>query len=120
MKRSAWSEPALAVAILQAAGALIVALGLSLTAKQTGAIEAAIAAAGALVVAASVRPFQVPALLGLLTAAGTVLVAFGIHHITSGQVSAFSATLAVIVAGIVRAQVIPAAHSPLPPAEPPV
>jgi hypothetical protein len=110
MKRSTWSEPALIVAVLQAVVALIVALGTALSAKQAGSIEAVAAALGALIVAASVHPFQVPALTGLLTAAGTVLVAFGVKHVSIAEVSMVNVAVTAILAAFVRTQVTPVAH----------
>lgn len=109
MKRSTWSEPALIVAVLQAVVALVVALGTALTAQQAGSIEAGAAALGALIVAISVHPFQVPALTGLLTAAGTVLIAFGVHHVSIETVSAVNLVITAVIAGYVRTQVSPVA-----------
>jgi hypothetical protein len=110
MKRSTWSEPALIVSVLQAAVALIIALGTALSAQKAGAFEAGAAALGALIVALSVHPFQVPALTGLLTAAGTVLIAFGVHHVSVETVSAVNLAVTVALAAFVRTQVTPVAH----------
>jgi hypothetical protein len=97
------------VAVLQAVVALIVALGTALSARQAGSIEAVAAALGALIVAVSVHPFQVPALTGLLTAAGTVLIAFGVHRVSIETVSAVNLVITAVIAGYVRTQVAPVA-----------
>jgi hypothetical protein len=112
LKRSAWSEPALIVAVLQAAVAMVVALKFNLTAGQTGAIEAVAAALGALIVALSVRPFAVPTLTGLITAGGTLLAAFGVHHATSGSVSTFNLAVAAVLALGTSLRVTPVVNAP--------
>jgi hypothetical protein len=112
MKRLLSLEPVLSAGVVQSAVALVVALGFSLTAGQSGAIEAAAAALGALIMALSVRPFQVPALTGALTAIGTLLVAYGVHGVTPGLVSSFNAALVAILAIVLRGHVTPVAALP--------
>lgn len=112
-------EPVFAAGTVQAVLALVVALGFHLSAAVTGSIEAVAAAVLALLVAASVDKITPALFTGLLTAVGTLLIAFGVHHITSGEVSAANALLAIILASLLREKVTPAAaiqvaprHSP--------
>jgi hypothetical protein len=91
------SWPFLSASFVQAALALVVALGFHLTAGQTGAIEAAAAAVLALLVAPHVEETVVPLAIGALTAAGAVLVAFKTPHVTSGEVAAVVAALAALL-----------------------
>jgi hypothetical protein len=119
MKRLLSLEPVLSAGVIQAAIALVVALGFSLTAGQSGAIEAAAAAVAALITALSVRPFQVPALTGALTAVGTLLVAFGVPHVQPSLVSSFNAALVAILAIVLRGHVTPVASLPKPTAPEP-
>jgi hypothetical protein len=101
--------PVLSAGVVQAALACVVALGLHLTAGQTGAIEGAAAAVAALLTALAVRPFQVAALTGVLTALGTVLVAFGVHGASSSVVSAVNLMLAAVLAALTHGNVTPSA-----------
>ena len=105
------TEPALFVGLVQTALALLVSTGLHLTAAQAGSIEAAAAAALGLVVAASTRPFQVAALTGLISALGTLVTTFGLHHVTPGQVSAVNAFVVAILALILRSHLTPKASA---------
>jgi hypothetical protein len=89
--------PFLSAGFVQAAIALAVALGFNLTAGQTGAIEAAAAAVLALAVAPHVDPFPVPLFIGALTAVGALLVAFGVHGVTSAEVSAVVAAISALL-----------------------
>ena len=89
-------EPALAAAIGQIVVAFIVAKGLRLTTDPTGAIEAGLAAAGAVLGAAATRPFRIQALAGLVTAGGTLLAAFAAGF-TPGTVSFWNALLAAVM-----------------------
>ena len=88
------SFPFLSAATVQAALALVVALGFHLTAVQTGSIEAAAAAVLALLVAPHVLETEVPLFIGALTAIGALLVAFRLPHVTSGEVAAVVALVA--------------------------
>jgi hypothetical protein len=88
------SWPFLSASVVQAALALVVALGFHLTAVQTGSIEAAAAAILALLVAPHVKEAVVPVAIGALTAIGALLVAFKTPHITAGEVSAVVALVA--------------------------
>src|SRR5690348_13257299 len=87
------SWPFLSASVVQAALALVVALGFHLTAVQTGSIEAAAAAVLALLVAPHVKETVVPLAIGALTAVGALLVAFRAPHVTSGEVAAIVAFL---------------------------
>lgn len=106
-KRLLASEPALAAGTGQVVIALIVGLGFSLTPGQAGAVEAATAALGALLVAVSVRPVPPAAFTGALSAAGTLLAAFGLPHASAGSVSTVSAVLAALLATALRGHVSP-------------
>lgn len=108
MKRFLSLYPFLSAGTVQAALALAVALGLHLTAAQTGSIEAAAAAVLALLVATTARPVPVPLLTGALTAIGALLVAFRVPHIDSGEVSAAVAFLAAVLSGVGHLAATPA------------
>ena len=88
------SFPFLSAATVQAALALVVALGFHLTAVQAGSIEAVAAAILALLTAPHVSPPPVPLFVGALTAIGALLVAFRLPHVTAGEVSAVVALVA--------------------------
>ena len=103
------TEPALITAVVQAALSLIAATGLTLTAGQSGAILAVTTALLALITAAATRPFQVSALTGLLTAAFTLAIAFGVTGITPGFVAAANGAIVAIAALLVRVHVTPVA-----------
>lgn len=104
--------PVLTAGVIQSALALAVALGLHLTVVQTGSIEAAAAAVLAVVTAAAVRPFEVSLLGGVLTALGTLLVAFRVPHVTPGLVSTAFGLFSAVIAGFVHTNVSPAARTP--------
>jgi len=91
------SWPFLSATFVQAALALVVALGFHLTATQTGSIEAVAAAVLALLVAPHVEETVVPLFIGALTAIGALLVAFRVPHVTSGEVAAVVAALAALL-----------------------
>lgn len=84
------TDPALVMSVTQGALALGVSLGLTLTAKQTGAIEGAATAVLGLAVAAYTRPFRTGAAAAAVAALGTVLLAFQVPHISPGTVSVAS------------------------------
>lgn len=100
------SFPFLSAATVQAALALVVALGFHLTAVQAGSIAAAAAAVLALLTVPHIRPWPVPLFTGALTAIGTLLVAFRAPHVTSGEVSAFVALIASLLGGIGHTAVV--------------
>jgi hypothetical protein len=108
-------EPVFSAGTVQAVLALIVALGFNLSAGVTGAIEAVAAAILALLVAFSVDKVTPVLFTGLLTAVGTLLIAFGVPHINSGEVSAANALVAIILASLLRDKVTPAAAIQVPP-----
>jgi hypothetical protein len=108
------TEPVMLTGLVQSLLALAVGLGLSLTGGQTGALEAATTAVLALVAAVSVRPFPVAALTGAVTAIATVLVAFGVPHVSSGAVSSLNAVIVSLMALVLRGHVTPVASLPKP------
>jgi ABC-type branched-subunit amino acid transport system permease subunit len=112
------TEPVVITGLVQSLLALGVGLGLSLTAGQTGAVEAASAALLALGAAIAVRPFPVAALTGAVTAVVTVLVAFGVPHISTGEVSSVNAVIVAVLSLVLRGHVTPtvtlAARRPAP------
>lgn len=112
--RTLRSEPALVAGVIQAGLGLAVALGLSLTAGQAGALEAAAAGLAAVIVAASTRPVAVPVLTGGLTAIFTCLVAFGVPHATAATVSALNVAVAAVLAIVLRGHQTPVAPAPPP------
>ena len=107
MKRITVGEPAVLAGLAQSVLALIVAVGFHLTARQAGSIEAAFAALVTLYVAFSVRPFPVAAVTGAMTTVGTLLIAFGVPHVSSGLVSTVNAVLASVLALVLRGHVTP-------------
>jgi hypothetical protein len=111
-------EPALLAGTAQTVLSLILGFGVSLTVQQTGGIEAAAAAAGALIVAAANHPFRVGALTGFVSAAGTVLIAWKVPHITAGTLSAANALLTNLVLAYVSLRVTPKAATPAGPPPP--
>jgi len=90
--------PFLSAGIIQAALALVIALGWKPSAGVTGGIEAVAAALLALIVAAQSSDVTVAVVSGLLTAVGTLLVAFAVPHVTTGLVSAANVFLTALVA----------------------
>ena len=103
------TEPVMITGLVQAILALVVGLGFALTAGQTGALEAATSAVLALVAAVSVRPFPVAALTGAFTAVATALVAFGVPHVTTGEVSLLNTVVVAVLALALRGHVTPTA-----------
>lgn len=84
------TDPALVMSVVQGALALGISLGLTLTAKQTGAIEGAATAVLGLGVALYTRPFRTGAATAAVAALGTVLLAFRVPGISPGLVSVAS------------------------------
>lgn len=84
------TDPALVMAVVQGALALGISLGLTLTAGETGAIEAAATAVLGLAVALYTRPFRTGAATALVAALGTLLLAFKVPGISPGLVSVAS------------------------------
>lgn len=101
------TEPALTAAFVQALLALLIGVGLNLTQHETGAIEAAVAAAVGLAVAVAVHKFSVAALTGFLAAIGTLLIAFGVPHVSSGLVSLVNGLVVAAFALVLRMNVTP-------------
>jgi len=82
--------PFLSAGLIQAALALVIALGWKPSVGVTGGIEAVAAALLALLTAAQSSDVTVALVSGLLTAVGTLLVAFAVPHVSTGLVSAFN------------------------------
>jgi hypothetical protein len=114
------TEPVLITGLVQSLLALVVGLGFSLTAGQTGALEAVTTAVLALVAAVSVRPFPVAALTGALSAVATVLIAFGVPHVTTGEVSSLNAVVVAVLSLVLRIHVTPTASLAPQPAPAPI
>jgi hypothetical protein len=97
-------EPLLSTSAVQTILALVVALGWKPSPGVTGAILAVAAAVLALIAAAQADTVTPALWTGLVTAALTLVVAFGVPHITTGFVSAFSAVLAIVLGAVMRGQ----------------
>lgn len=106
------SEPVAVTGAVQALVALLVSLGLHLSTDQTGAVLTVTTALLALLAAVSARPFAVSALTGLMSAVGTAAVAFGVHGISSGLVSAVNAALVAVLSLVLRGHVSPVSSPP--------
>ena len=110
------TEPALFTGAVQAVLALIAGTGLNLTAAQSGAVLAATTAVLALIAAAATRPFQVSALTGVVTVAGTLAVAFGVKNADPGLVASVNGVIVAAFAFFgIRPQVTPVASLSKPP-----
>jgi hypothetical protein len=103
------TEPALITGVVQAVLALLAGTVLALTAAETGAVLAVTTALLALVAAIATRPFQVAALTGLVTAVVTLLIAFGVPHVSPGIVATLNAAIVAVFALILRLHVTPLA-----------
>ncbi len=101
------SEPALITGAVQAILALVIAVGVNLTAVQSGSILAATTAGLAAIAAMATRPVQVPALTGLITAVVTLLAAFGVNRIQPGVVTTLNGVIVAIMALALRQHVTP-------------
>jgi len=111
MKKLISLEPVLSASTVQAVLALVIAVGVHLSAAVTGGIEAVAAALLALIIAASVDKVTPALWTGLVTALGTLLIAFGVHHVSAGEVSAVNAVLVIILASLLREKVTPLART---------
>lgn len=111
------TEPAMITASVQALLALLVSLGFSLTAAETGAILAVTTALLALITAVSVDKFGASTLTGLVAAVVTLLIAFGVKDINPGVVATLNGTIVAIMALVLRQQVTPVASIPKPAAK---
>ena len=122
LKRLLSLEPVFSAGTVQAVLALVVALGFHLSAGVTGGIEAVAAAILALLAASAVDKFTPVLFTGLLTSVGTLVIAFGVPHVNSGEVSAANAVVTIILASLLREKVSPVAAAsrprPVPPAPP--
>ena len=90
---------------VQAVVALVFAFGINLSAEVTGVIEGGAAAALGLLTATVVEKVSPILYTGLLTAAGTLVVAFGVPNVSSGAVTAVYALLAIVMASLLREKV---------------
>lgn len=102
-------EPVLSAGTVSAALALVLAVGIHLSVGVTGAIEAVAAALLALITAAAVNKVTPVLWTGLVTAGGTLLIAFGVPHVSAGEVSAANAVLAIVLTSLLREKVTPTA-----------
>jgi hypothetical protein len=92
------ADPALVMTVAQAAVAAGVSVGLTLTAVQTGAAEGAAAAVFGFIVACYTRPFRTGAVTALVSALGTVLLAWKVPHVSAGLVSVVNVVLTGLLA----------------------
>jgi hypothetical protein len=111
MKKLISLEPVLSASTVQAVLALVIAVGVHLSPGVTGGIEAVAAALLALITAASVDKVTPALWTGLVTALGTLVVAFGVHHVNAGDVSAVNVVLAIVLASLLREKVTPLART---------
>jgi hypothetical protein len=111
MKKLISLEPVLSAGTVQSVLALVIAVGVHLSPAVTGGIEAVAAALLALITAASVDKVTPALWTGLVTAVGTLLVAFGVPHVNAGDVSAVYAVLAIVLASLLREKVTPRART---------
>jgi hypothetical protein len=112
-------EPVFAAGTVQAVLALVVALGFHLSAGVTGGIEAVAAAVLALIAAAVVNKVSPVLFTGLLSAVGTLLIAFGVPHVSGGLVSAANGVLVIVLTSLLREKVSPLAAPAKPTRVPP-
>lgn len=112
-KFTAWlrTELPMISGFTQAALALIISLGFTITPGRAGAIEAAVAAAAGLLVAIGTRPFAIPALTGFSQALILLLVGFGVHGVQPGLVATVNGVIvalgALVAPLLVRQHVSP-------------
>ncbi len=107
LKKYLWDlEPVFTAGTAQAIVALVVAL-FHPAAWVTGVIEAAFAIVAALYAMAKVDPKRPALFTGLVTAIGTLLVALGVPHVSSGLISAINGVLAIVLASLLREKVSP-------------
>ena len=103
------TEPALFTSAAQALLGVIAAFGVGFTADQTAGILAVTAAALAAVTAAVTRPVNPAAFSGLVTAAGVLIAAYGIH-LNADLIGSINFLLSTVFAFLgTRAQVTPVA-----------
>jgi hypothetical protein len=101
-------EPAVIIGAAASLLSLLVAFGLDfLTAKQAGAIEAVLAAAAAVWIAAHVRPIAPTLFTGLISAGATLASAYG-FDLSQSQVGSIAAvSVALLTVLVVRPQSTP-------------
>lgn len=109
MLRFLRTEPALIMGLVTTLLGLLMSAGIHLSTDKTGVIEAVVSAALGLIVAAATWPFAVGAVTGLIGAVGTLLLTFGVHHVSAGEVSAVNAFVVAILAVIMRMHITPVA-----------
>jgi hypothetical protein len=109
MKRFLALEPVFTATTVQAVLALVLSAGVHVSPGVAGGVEAVAAAVLALISAAAVDKWQPAVITGLLTAVGTLLVAFGVPHVTGGEVSAVNAVVAIVMGSLLREKVTPVA-----------
>ncbi len=99
-------KPAALLAAVAAVLNLAVGVGLGLTSAQVGLINAAVAAAVALISAVKVRPFPVPLVIGVFNAGAALAVGFGLH-LAPGFVGLADAAIVAVLAYVLHQTVAP-------------
>jgi len=93
---------------INAAIALLVAWGAHVSPHTVGAIDTIVAGVITLITLFTVRPVEIPAVIGVLTTITLALSAFGLH-LTGTQVGATSAVVSIVLGVILHAFGIPTA-----------
>lgn len=102
-------EPAVWIAVISGVLDLAVSFGLPhLSTMQAGAIMAAISALGGVWTAVHVRPITPAAFTGLVTAAASLLLSYGVH-VTQQQTGAATVLVLALLTLLTRQQVTPTA-----------
>jgi hypothetical protein len=96
------AEPAMLMTALQAILAVVTSLGLGLSTAWTGGILTFTSAALASIPGFLARPVKVTAITGLVSAAVTALIAFGVHGIQPGMVATLNAAIVAVMAIVLR------------------
>lgn len=115
MRNPAAAYPALTGGLAQMIIAVITSFSFHLSVTDTAAIQAATIAVIGFVVALRTRPFAYSAVTGLLAAGAGLLLAFKVHGITAGEVSAFNAIVAMFAFKLVHQAVSPVPPQPVTP-----
>lgn len=103
-------EPFLSVGSVQAVLAFVLALpGVSLSPGVTAAILACAAAVAALITGVQTRPVAPALFTGVVTAAGTLIVALGVHGVSDTLISAVNVLILAAFTAWSRTQVTPVA-----------
>lgn len=108
------ANPALFSGGAQVLLGLIVASGFHLTPLQSAIVQGAGGVLSAVVVAFLARPVAPSAYAGIVTAIGSLLIAYGVPHVTGPVVSMAAGLVAALVAFILHGHVSPAKPKPVP------